>query len=280
MSVIITTDSPSDIPESIINKYNVGVIPLHVRLGDDEFFDGNGISISDIYKAYDEKKILPSTSAVSIAEYEDFFKKYTDNGDSVVHIAFSSGISSTYQNACIARDEIGKDIYIVDSKALSLSITLLVCKACEMRNNGLSSKAIYENIEAMVPKLSTTFVISSLEFLYKGGRCSALSAFGANALGLKPCIEMQDGKMVVIKKYRGKLFNANTQYIDDMLSQGPVDGEYCFIAHTGMDDDYLEKLAHHIKKKSMFKNIITSPCGTVVTAHGGRNTMGIFFLKK
>lgn len=279
-NIAITTDSPSDLPASVKQRYDVGVAPLHVLLDGTDYFDGEGITINDIYAAYDEKKILPKTSAIPVAEYVDFFRKYTDKGMAVVHISFSSGISATYQNAVIAASEIDGEIHIIDSLALSLSISLLVCKAGEMREKGLGAEEITNELEKMVPKLSTSFIISSLEFLYKGGRCSALSAFGANILGIKPCIEMTDGKMEISKKYRGSTQQVLLKYLDDRLSDGEYDRSYAFIAHTGLPAETLEAMKKTVRKSGAFDEIIISPCGTVVTSHGGKGTSGIFLLRK
>ncbi|MEG1437154.1 MAG: DegV family protein [Oscillospiraceae bacterium] len=206
--VVITTDSASDIPPEIAERLSIGIAPLHVFLDGKDYYDGQNINIFDIFDTYEQKKILPTTSAVAIAEYTEFFKKYTDKGASIVHINFSSGLSSCYQNACIAaaelRDE-GAEIYVVDSLSLTICIGHLVLKAADLRDAGLSAQEISQEITKLIPKLDMTFVIDSMEFLKKGGRCSALTAFGANILGIKPCIDLVNGNMIVGKKYRVKI---------------------------------------------------------------------------
>ncbi len=195
--VVITTDSASDITPELAEKYSIGVASLHVFLDGKDYLDGQDITIFDIFDTYKEKSILPTTSAVAIAEYTDFFKKYTDKGASIVHINFSSGLSSCYQNALIAAEELreeGAEIYIVDSKSLTLCVGHLVIRAAELRNEGKSAREISQEIETLVPKLDMTFTIDTMEFLKKGGRCSALTAFGANILGIKPCIDLISGK--------------------------------------------------------------------------------------
>jgi len=281
--IVITTDSASEITKEVAEKYSVGVIPLHVSLDGKEYRDGENITVNDIYDAYNTKKIIATTSAVAVAEYIDFFKKYTDKGASVIYISFSSGLSSCYQNACIAAQDLkehGAEIYIVDSHSLSQSMCYLIIKAAELRDSGLSAQEIVPQIEALVPKLNMTFVINSLEFLKKGGRCSALAAFGANILGLKPRIDLVNGKMEVGKKYRGKLENVHIQYIDEMLASGDFDMERVFISHTGLSDDRVDLIVKHLKKTTKFKEIIVGTCNCVVSSHGGKDAMAILLLHK
>lgn len=281
--VVITTDSASDITPEIAEKYSIGVAPLHVFLDGKDYLDGQNITMHDIFDTYKEKNILPTTSAVAIAEYTDFFKKYTDRGASIVHINFSSGLSSCYQNACIAAEELreeGAEIYVVDSRSLTLCVGHLVLKAADLRNDGMSAKEISQEIEALVPKLDMTFVIDSMEFLKKGGRCSALTAFGANILGIKPCIELINGNMQVGKKYRGKLEAVHTQYIDDRLASGDIDMQRVFVSHTGLSDERVELIVKHIKRNYKFKEIIVGKCGCVVASHGAKNAMAINLIHK
>ncbi|MEG1613898.1 MAG: DegV family protein [Oscillospiraceae bacterium] len=281
--VVITTDSASDIPPEIAERLSIGIAPLHVFLDGKDYYDGQNINIFDIFDTYEQKKILPTTSAVAIAEYTEFFKKYTDKGASIVHINFSSGLSSCYQNACIAaaelRDE-GAEIYVVDSLSLTICIGHLVLKAADLRDAGLSAQEISQEITKLIPKLDMTFVIDSMEFLKKGGRCSALTAFGANILGIKPCIDLVNGNMIVGKKYRGKLEAVHTQYIDDRLSANDFDMERVFISHTGLSDERIELVIRHLKKTAKFKEIIVGECGCVVASHGAKNAMALCLLHK
>ncbi|MDR0314839.1 MAG: DegV family protein [Oscillospiraceae bacterium] len=282
--VVITVDSAADMPPELIEKYNVsGISPLHVLLDGKDYRDGEDIEIWDIFKTYSEKKILPTTSAVSIDEYKKFFKKFTDDGASVIHISLSSGISCTYQNACIAAadlNETGAQVYAVDSLSLTLGILHLVIKAAEMRDEGKSAREIAQELEVMVPKIDSSFVLNTLEFLKAGGRCSALTAFGANVLGIKPSIEMRGGKMEIGKKYRGKLEAVHIQYIDDRLASGDFDAQRVIVAHTGLSDERLELIVRHLKKTAKFKEIIVNICGCVISAHGAKDAMAILLLRK
>ncbi|NCC86345.1 MAG: DegV family protein [Clostridia bacterium] len=281
--VVITTDSCSEISPELAEKYSVGVVPLHVFIDGKEYRDGENVTIDDIYEAYDTKKIIATTSAVVVAEYLDFFKKYTDKGASVVYVSFSSGLSSCYQNACIAAQELkekGAEVHVIDSRSLSQSMCYLIIKAAELRDEGLSAQEIVPQIEALVPKLNMTFVVNSLEFLKKGGRCSALAAFGANILGIKPRIDLVDGSMGIGKKYRGKLENVHIQYLDEMLASGDFDMQRVFISHTGLSSDRVDLIVKHLRKTTKFKEIIVGTCNCVVCSHGGKDAMAILLLHK
>ena len=281
--VVITTDSCSEILPELAEKYSVGVVPLHVFIDGKEYRDGEDVTIDDIYEAYDTKKIIATTSVVVVAEYLDFFKKYTDKGASVVYISFSSGLSSCYQNACIAAQELkeeGAEVHVIDSCSLSQSMCYLIIKAAELRDAGLSAQEIVPQVEALVPKLNMTFVVNSLEFLKKGGRCSALAAFGANILGIKPRIDLAQGKMGIGKKYRGKLENVHIQYLDDMLASGDFDMQRVFISHTGLSSDRVDLIVKHLKKTTKFKEIIVGTSNCVVCSHGGKDAMAILLLHK
>src|SRR5699024_9934500 len=174
---------------------------------------------------------LPKTSAVSVAEYTDFFKELTQDGSSVVHISFSSALSATHQNARLAAEDFD-NVYIVDSKSLSTGIALLAIKAAQLAQDGLDAKTIAHEMEYKREKVVTTFILDKLEFLYKGGRCSGVAMLGANVLGIKPSIVMADGKLQVGKKYRGKLENCQMQYVRDLLEQyaGRIDTDRAFLS--------------------------------------------------
>ncbi len=281
--VVITTDSAAELTPEIAKEYNIDVIPLHVFLDGKDYLDGQGITVDDIFSAYENKKVLPTTSAVAIAEFSEFFKKHTDKGASIVHISFSSGLSSCYQNANIAAQELreqGAEIHIIDSRSLSQAIAYLVIEAAKLRDNRVSAQEIVSKIEAMIPKLDMTFVIESLDFLKKGGRCSALAAFGANILGIRPRIDMDsEGKMGIGKKYRGKIENVYIQYLDDRLSYGDFDMERVFISHVGLPQEQVDSIVKHLKKTTKFKEIIVGTCNCVVSSHGGRGAMAICLLR-
>lgn len=279
---IISTDSPADVPAEIRERYDIRVIPLHIILGDDCFEDGVNIQPDDLYAFYKKTGKLPKTSAVSVAEYTDFFKELTADGSSVVHISFSSALSATHQNARLAAEEFD-NVYIVDSKSLTTGITLLAIKAAQLAKDGVDAKTIAHEMEYKREKVVTTFILDKLEFLYKGGRCSGIAMLGANVLGIKPSIVMVDGTLQVGKKYRGKLENCQMQYVRDLLQQyaGRIDTDRAFLSRTaGVSDEQMKALQKEIHKTLKFKEYIVSTVGCTITSHCGERTFTFEFMLK
>ena len=279
---IISTDSPADVPAEIRERYDIRVIPLHIILDDDCFDDGVNIQPDDLYAFYKKTGRLPKTSAVSVAEYTDFFKELTQDGSSVVHISFSSALSATHQNARLAAEDFD-NVYIVDSKSLSTGIALLAIKAAQLAQDGLDAKTIAHEMEYKREKVVTTFILDKLEFLYKGGRCSGVAMLGANVLGIKPSIIMVDGKLQVGKKYRGKLENCQMQYVRDLLEQyaGRIDTDRAFLSRTaGVSDEQMKALQKEIHKTLKFKEYIVSTVGCTITSHCGERTFTFEFMLK
>lgn len=279
---IISTDSPADVPAEIRERYDIRVIPLHIILDDDCFEDGVNIQPDDLYAFYKKSGRLPKTSAVSVAEYTDFFKELSQDGSSVVHISFSSALSATHQNARLAAEDFD-NVYIVDSKSLSTGIALLAIKAAQLAQDGLDAKTIAHEMEYKREKVVTTFILDKLEFLYKGGRCSGVAMLGANVLGIKPSIVMVDGKLQVGKKYRGKLENCQMQYVRDLLEQyaGRIDTDRAFLSRTaGVSDEQMKALQKEIHKTLKFKEYIVSTVGCTITSHCGERTFTFEFMLK
>lgn len=278
VKTVITADSPIDLSAEQARRYGIEVIPLHVILDSEDYLDGVNITPDDIYNAFDEKNILPSTSAISVAEYMDFFKKFADEGVSVVHLSLSSAISSTYQNACIASADFD-NVHVVDTKRLSSGIAILALKAVEMAASGMNAPEIAANLTAMRDKVSTSFILETLTYMNKGGRCSSLVAFGANILGIKPTIENQpDGSLTVGKKYRGKIDVVRRQYIDDKLSTPDIDYSRIFVDHSGIDEEELNSLKSYIEQNYNFREIIVTRAGSTISTHCGPGTFALMFM--
>lgn len=279
---IISTDSPADVPAEIRERYDIRVIPLHITLDNDCFEDGVNIQPDDLYAFYKKTGRLPKTSAVSVAEYTDFFQELTKDGSSVVHISFSSALSATHQNARLAAEDFD-NVYIVDSKSLTTGITLLAIKAAQLAKDGVDAKTIAHEMEYKREKVVTTFILDKLEFLYKGGRCSGIAMLGANVLGIKPSIVMVDGTLQVGKKYRGKLENCQMQYVRDLLEQyaGRIDTDRAFLSRTaGVSDEQMKALQKEIHKTLKFKEYIVSTVGCTITSHCGERTFTFEFMLK
>lgn len=281
--ILITADSTCDLPDYLVEKYGIKIIPLSILLGDGEYLDGVDIKPRDIYEFADKYGELPKTSAVTPARYYDVFSKAVDEGKQVVHIGLSSAISSSFNNACIASADFD-DVYVVDSKSLCTAMGLLVLKACDFREKGYDAKRIAKKVEALVPKVSTTFVLNSLEYLHKGGRCSGVARFGANILGIKPSIAVDNatGAMDVAKKYRGKTELVYQQYAGDCLNDvNSIDTSRIVIANSGgVDSGTLAFVKGMIEGKGIFKEVIEADAGCTISSHCGPKTLAIFYIKK
>lgn len=278
-TIIITSDSACDLSTDLVDKYNVKIIPLHVSMGDKDYKDCVDLMPDDIYRIYDKTGLLPKTSATNVLEYVEFFKQFTTKGYSVIHISLSSQVSCVYQNAALAASELS-NVYVLDSLNLSTGIGLLVIKACEMRDSGVTALDIVKNLEKLIPYVNTSFVVDSLEFLHKGGRCSSITVVGANILHIKPCIEVVRGNMKLVKKYRGKFKNVIYNYVQERLkTTTDIEYSHIFITHSGVDEDIIEMVKNIIKGNSLFKEILVTRAGCAVTSHCGPNTLGILFVK-
>ena len=278
--VIITTDSVCDMPQELLQRCQVRMIPLTVIEGDRSYKDGMDITPDDIYSTYDRENILPKTAAISPQEFLDFFTPLAQAGYEVVHIDISSALSGTYQNACMAADEL-EGVYPVDSHHLSLGQGLLVMEACRLRDQGLSAKEIAREVEDYSQKIVTTFVIDTLEYLWKGGRCSGVTALGANLLHIRPCLELRDGEIKVARKYRGTMHKVYTQYIQDMLATEGVDTKFGVLVHSGrIEPSELEELRQLALDLVPFQELPIVQAGCTVSSHCGPGTIGIIFARQ
>lgn len=281
MKVKIISDSTCDLSKELLEKYEISIVPLYVVLNDETKRDGLEVTPEDIYSYVDKNGKLPSTSAASIGDYLDVFKYWREQGYEIVHFDISSDFSSTYHNACMAAEEVG-GVYVVDSRNLSTGQGLAVLHGAEMAQDGKSAKEIYEECTALTSKIEASFVVDSIDYLYKGGRCSALAAFGANLLKLKPCIEVKDGKMNPGKKYRGNISRVMLNYVEERLrGRDDIDKSRIFITHTKCSEEDVEAVRNKILEICPdFKEILETTAGCTVTTHCGPNTLGILFIRK
>ncbi len=280
MPVKITTDSTCDLSVELLKKYDIEVIPLVVSLGDKSGKDGKEVTPETIYDFVDKTGKLPKTSAVSIGEYKKIFKAWNAKGYNVVHFCIGSNFSSCYQNACIAAEEVG-GIYPVNSANLSTGQGLLVLRAAEMAKEGASAGAIAEKCRELVPFVEASFVVNSIDYLHKGGRCSSLAAFGANLLKLKPCINVIDGEMLPGKKYRGGINKVIEEYAEERLSgRDDIDTSRIFITHTKCDTETIEQVKNLVREYCPDAGeILETTAGATVTTHCGPGTLGVLFIR-
>lgn len=278
--VLIASDSTTDLGAELIARYGVKIVPLGINLGGRHYTDGIDIDPEFIYRHYEQTGELPKTTAVNVAEYAEFFEHYTKEGYAIVLFSISAEMSSSYQNACLAAAEFD-DVFVVDTRNLSSGGGLLAVSAGEMANAGKSAAEIAQSCRELADRIDASFVIDNLEFLHKGGRCSALAALGANLLHLKPCILVRDGKMTVGKKYRGKFSSVLKQYITDQLGDSSeIELAHVFITHAGCDEDTVQMCAELVRELAPFREIHITRAGCTVSSHCGRNTLGVLFLRR
>lgn len=278
--VIIASDSTCDLSAELIDRYQIKILPLGVSLGDKQYRDGVDINPDMIYENYEATGMLPKTAAINIAEFDEFFAHETQAGNEIVLFTISSDMSSTFNNARLAAQEY-EGVYPINTQNLSTGGGLLVIAAAEMAAEGKSAKEIAEACNSLRECVDASFVIDNLEFLHKGGRCSAIAAFGANLLQLKPCVMVQNGKMVVGKKYRGKFRMTLKQYIADRIGDASdIDTSRIFVTHAGCDADIVEQCVEQVKAMEKFDEVCVTRAGCTVSAHCGRNTLGVLFIRK
>ena len=281
MKVKITSDSTCDLSPELLEKYGIDLLPIAVVLGDREGRDGVDVFPDDIYSYVAETGKLPKTCATNIAEYSDYFKSYTDRGYSVVHFCLGRGLSSTYNNARLAAEE-NDAVRVVDSANLSTGHGLLLLKGAEMAQRGCSADEIWKECTETAPRVEASFVIDSLDYLYKGGRCSALAALGANLLKIKPCIEVRDSVCVPGEKYRGKMDRVTMQYVEDRLTgRTDIDTSRIFVTHTRCPEELVNAVVARVRELVPDAGeILETTAGSTVTVHCGPNTLGVLFIRK
>lgn len=278
--VKITADSTCDLSDAVLEKYDIDMIPLYVTLGDRSYRDKYEITTDELFGYVKRTGQLPKTSAVTVNDYLERFTPYKLAGRSVVHFTISSSMSTCYQNALYAAQELG-NVTVVDSGNLSTGIGHLAVRAAELAAAGLDADSIARTVTKLVPNVETSFIINTLTYLHKGGRCSAVAALGANLLSLKPCIEVQDGKMKVGKKYRGSLEKCLIAYVTDRLkSRDDIDTHRLFVSHSQLPPHLCETIIKQIGKIKKFDEVIETDTNSTVSTHCGPGTLGIIFLRK
>lgn len=277
--IIIASDSTCDLSPELIQRYDVRILPLGVALGEKQYTDGVDIDPDFIYAHYEKTGQLPKTSAINLADFEDFFNRLTADGSSVIFFTISSEMSSTWHNAHLASENCQR-AYVVDGRNLSTGGGLLVIAAAEMAAEGKTPDQIVAECNRLAPCVDASFIIDSLEFLYKGGRCSALAAFGANMLSLKPCIVVKDAKMGVGKKYRGKFGAVLPKYVADRLGDASdVIKGHIFVTHAGCEPAIVESCVEAVKAIAPEAEIHVTRAGCTISSHCGRNTLGVLFIR-
>ena len=280
MRIKITADSTCDLSPALLEKYDITLAHLIVNKNGEEFIDGVTITPADIFAHVAAGGDLCSTAALGVGDYQDLFAKFASDYDAVVHISISSEFSSSYQNAYLAATEFD-NVRVIDSRNLSTGQGLVVLAACEMGESCTDLDKMCADLVELTGRVEASFVLDQLKYMVKGGRCSSAAALGANLLNLKPCIEVRDGKMSVVKKYRGNFTKCLTSYVKDRLEdREDLDTKRLFITRTPVSEDSYAAVKEAVANYSNFDEVIESEAGCTVSCHCGPGTLGVLFIRK
>ncbi|QVK18595.1 DegV family protein [Mycoplasmatota bacterium] len=278
--VLITTDSTCDLSNSLLEENNIKLIPLHVIFDDEVYYDRVNITTEKLYDLVNRKNKLPKTAAASSGEFYDFFKPYIDEGYDIVFVGISSKFSSTIQSAKIAASEFEEGrVHIVDSLNLSTGVGLVALKAAKFAQMGLCAKEVAEKVREIVPKVETAFVIDTMEYLYKGGRCSGIAHFVGTVLKIKPIIHVVDGGMLVGAKPRG-INKAYDLLLNKIFNdKDKLDPDFVMVTHS-LNFKAAKYLKEKLSQNLEITNLYETTAGCVISSHCGRGTIGILYITK
>ena len=279
MKIKVMSDSTCDLSAQLLTDYDITLAPLTVIKADEQFQDGVTITPADIFAHVANGGALCSTAAVSIGDYADLFEKYSQEYEGVIHITIGSGFSACYQNATLAAEDF-PNVRIIDSQNLSTGQGLVVLKACELAKTATDLDALANELRAFTEKVEASFLVDKLDYLVKGGRCSSAAALGANLLNLKPCIEVKNGKMGVVKKYRGNYAKCLVTYVKERLEgREDIDRNTLFITQTVVSDECHAAVKEAVQSCGNFENVYETVAGCTVSCHCGPGTLGILFVR-
>ncbi len=276
----LTTDSTCDLNDEILRKYDIDLIPVHIVIDEQVYSDNVDIYPRDVFRFVEEENKTCRTAAINVYEYHQFFEPLAKKYETVIHVALGSGFSSCYQNASLASRGFD-NVHIIDSANLSTGSGFLVYLLAKLIEDNASQEVIIKTAEDVVKKINGSFVIDTLDYLYKGGRCSGLEMVGTKMLKIKPTIEVFNGKMRVAGKSRGSFERCVKNYITDRLKNiDNIDQKTIFITNAESSDELVEYVTNQIKNDYHFEEIIVCKAGCTISAHCGPTTLGIFFLEK
>lgn len=279
MNVKIVADSTCDLSADLIEKYDITIIPLCIVMGENSYFDGIETTPEEIYKWADANKTTPKTAAVTIDNAASLLKPFMDEDREIVFFGISSQMSTTCNVVRLIGEEAGYDkLHVIDSQSLSTGIGLQVLYAARLSMAGESAASIVEKAEKRRSAVSASFVIDTLTYLSRGGRCNSVTALLANTLKLKPEIVVKDGAMIVAKKYRGQLGSVLLKYVKDQEEALLAADKNCvFITHSGCSEDIVAPVKEYLESLSYFENIYVTRAGGVVSSHCGPGTLGVLY---
>lgn len=283
MSVKIIADSTCDLSEELLEAYNITILPLHIVLGDTEYKDMVEITPDEIYQWSNEHNAAPKTSAAALSDTMELFQTYGENYDEIVCFSISGQMSTTANVMRMAAEELGMEerVFVVDSENLSTGVGSLVIEAALKAKNGMCGREIADYMEELKPYVRASFVVDTLTFLHRGGRCSGVAALAGGALRLHPKIVVEHGAMKPDKKYRGKLTSVILNYVKDlepMLKNARTDR--VFITHSGCDEALIQNIFQEVENLKLFDEILLTRAGGVISSHCGPGTLGVIFIEK
>ena len=279
----IISDSTCDLSKELVEKYDIQVVPLHIHLGDKEYEDGVTVTPDEIYAWSDANNTTPQTAALSLGEAMEIYRPHLDNGDEIIIFSISDEMSSTGSTMRLAASEMEAEdrIHVINSANLSTGVGLLVLEAAEMACAGMSAKEIVARIEELKPLVRASFVVDTLTYLHRGGRCSGVAALAGSVLQLHPKIVVENGKMDATKKYRGKMNVVIKSYVKDMEEDLlRAKKNRVFITHSGCDASIIEQVRQYLEGLNYFDEILETRAGGVVSSHCGPGTLGVLFIKQ
>lgn len=279
--VKIISDSTCDLSPELVAKYDIDILPLHILLGEDEFEDGKTITPEQIFKWADEHKTTPKTSAPSLEKAIELFRPYVEAKREIVCFSISSSMSTSGNVMRLAAEELEASdlITVIDSANLSTGIGLLVIEAALMAKAGKTASEISTAMEELKPWVRASFVVDTLTYLYRGGRCNAVAAMAGSVLKLHPKIVVENGAMDATKKYRGKLASVILSYAKDMENDlKTAKPDRVFITHSGCDPEVVNAVRSYLESLSIFQEILETRAGGVISSHCGPGTLGVLFI--
>ena len=279
--VKIISDSTCDLSPELIARYDIDVLPLHIILGEQDFEDGRGVTPDEIYQWSDQHRSSPKTAACSLNEAISVFEPYVREGREVICFTISGTMSSTYNVMCMAAEQLNAKhlVTVIDSKNLSTGVGLQVITAAEMAQTGMNAAEITAKIKMIRPLVRASFVVDTLTYLHRGGRCSGLAAMMGGALKLHPRIGVTDGKMAPGKKYRGKMDRVILSYATEMEEELlKADKKHVFITHSGCTEETIAPVRSWLEGLNRFDEIHVTRAGGVISSHCGPGTLGVLFI--
>lgn len=280
--VKIIADSTCDLSKELLEKYKVTILPLHIVLGEKEYRDGVDITPDEIYAWSDARGTTPKTSAVGMEEAIETFRKMLTEDTELIVFSISGEMSTTAGVMGLAAQELSAEdrIHVIDSRNLSTGIGLLVLEAAIMAQKGVSAADIVAQIGQMKPKVRASFVVDTLVYLYRGGRCSGLAAMAGGALKLHPRISVVDGKMIPGKKYRGRMDRVLLSYVKEMETDlRNAKSDRVFITHSGCDPQLIHEVREYLESLGHFTEILETRAGGVISSHCGPGTLGVLYME-